>query len=184
MIEAGLSRDPHPSAALVRVSAEMSLRPGRAHELCGAARRRLALAVAAAVTGPVLWIRPSWQAEQLNCDGVRMLADPGRLIFAEPVRAEDLLWCMEEGLRSGAAPLVVAELPAPPAMTPVRRLHLAAETGGGQALGLLLTPGAGGAPGVESRWSLDPVHEPGQRRWRLERRRARTQPPKVWDWAA
>ncbi|WP_172326952.1 ImuA family protein [Mangrovicoccus sp. HB161399] len=172
---------PRPAAEL-QVSPEMSLLPGRAHEFCGAARRRLALMAAARLDGPVLWIRPSWQSEKLNTDGMREILDPGRLIFAEPVRAEDLLWCMEEALRSGAVPLAVCELPAPPAMTPVRRLHLAAETGGGQVLGLLLTPGTGGAPGVESRWSLDPVHEPGQPRWRLERRRARTRPPKVWEW--
>lgn len=186
-----LNRGAHRPVGGLEVTAQMSLLPGRAHELCGAARRRLAVMVAGKCSGPVIWIRPGWRAEGLNPEGVLSLLDPGRLIFVNPIRAEDMLWCMEEALRSGVAPLVVAELPKLPGMTPVRRLHLAAETGAeigrgrgmGPPLGLILSPGEGGAPGVESRWSLDPTHEAARFGWRLERRRARTLPPKVWELA-
>ncbi|MFW8634448.1 hypothetical protein [Cribrihabitans pelagius] len=146
----------------------VTLAQGRAHEACGPARHRFALWLAAAVQGPVLWIAPAWNSTRLNPDGMSECTTPGRFLFVQATRAEDLLWSMEEALRSGAAPLVVAELPEPPAMTPVRRLHLAAESASENAgaagraqslpLGLLLTPGGGGARGIESRWHLAPAH--------------------------
>ncbi|RMD48348.1 MAG: hypothetical protein D6832_04100 [Alphaproteobacteria bacterium] len=151
---------------------------GRVHELCGPARRTLAAIVAGALEGPVLWMRPARERDRLNPEGLAPLAGPERFIFADILRAEDALWCLEETLRSGLVPLVVAELPAPPGLTPVRRLQLAAEAGAAEEggvppLGLLLTPGDGGAPGVESRWWMAPCHRPGRDLWRLELRRAR-----------
>jgi len=87
-------------------------------------------------------------------------------------------------LRAGVVPLVVADLPGAPALTPVRRMHLAAESGsqtGTPPLGLLLTPGNGGAQGAETRWHMAPDHEGEKRQWRLERRRARALPPQAWS---
>lgn len=176
---------PRPQQVLI---APLTLARGRVHEFCGTARHRLTAMLLRESAGPVLWIHPGWQSDRLFPDGLRDLADPGRLILASARRPEDLLWAMEEGLRSGAVPLVVAELPAPPALTPVRRLHLAAEAGAGTArqaartapLGLILTPGTGGAAGVESRWGLSPCHAPGVMRWHLDRLRERAAPPTRW----
>lgn len=177
-------RETMPSGPELEVTPGMRLRLARVHEFCGMARRRLALMAAGQLSGPVVWITPGWQNEALLPDGFSEIMDPGRLILARPGRREDLLWCAEEALRSGTVPLVVAELPDPPALTPVRRLQLAAEAGSvaGQALlGLLLIPGAGGAQGAESRWALDPAHDRDGPLWRLERKRARTAPPAGWD---
>lgn len=157
---------------------------GRVHEACGPARHRFALWLVAQTRGPVVWIAPDWGADRLNPCGMMPFVDPARLIFVHPKRAEDVLWSMEEVLRSGAAALAVADLPGLPGLTPVRRMHLAAETGGKASptppLGLLLTPGMGGAQGVESRWHLSPAHKGSPGGWHLTRLRARTAPEQGW----
>lgn len=171
-------------------AAGIGLARGRVHEFRGPSRVALAVQVMGEGAGPVLWITPGWQAERLYPDGVARFADPGRLICARARRVEDILWAMEEALRSGAVPLVVAEMPAAPGLTPVRRLNLAAEAGAvagaGAPLGLLLTGGEEGAPGVESRWHMHPLPRPSallEERgeiWHLARQRARGAVPAAW----
>jgi len=181
-----LTRQSHrqPRAG-IKLLGRFELAGARAHECCGAARWRLALWIARQTQGPILWIRPSWGADRLHMAGVAPEIDPARLIFADAKRAEDVLWSLEETLRSGAVALAVAELPDPPNLTPVRRLHLAAENAAAQGqvapIGLLLTPGEGGARGVESRWRLEPRHGPGRTGWHLARLRARTAPEGHWS---
>lgn len=175
------------------LAGDLALRRGRVHEFCGPSRVMLAARIMARTQGAVVWIRPGWVAERLNAAGLQPLADPARLILVQADRDETLLWAAEEALRSGAAPLVVAELLTPPALTPIRRLHLAAEAGasaarrdGGLApLGLLLLPGTGGAQGVESRWSLAPAPSRAllwseEESFTLTRLRARLLPPASW----
>lgn len=172
---------------------ELTLRKGRVHELCGPARLTLAALVMGKTQGPVVWIRPGWLADRLNAAGLQPMANPARLIIATAARDEGLLWAMEEALRSGAAPLVVAEVLAPPGLTPIRRLHLAAEAGSQAAhrdgtpapLGLILLPGQGGAQGVESRWHMTPRPSRSllwsdEGAWTLTRLRARLAPPAAW----
>lgn len=162
----------------------LTLARGRVHEFCGPARRTLALMAARGATGPVLWIRPGWLPERLFPEGVVPFIEPGRLLFVTPRRPEDLLWCVEEALRAAATPLVVAELPEPPRLTPVRRLQLAAEAGAREGhrvpTGLLLTPGPGGAQGAESRWHIAARHGNRQSAWQLDLVRARGEPPGRW----
>ncbi|MGV6805559.1 MAG: ImuA family protein [Ruegeria sp.] len=178
-----LGRKPSRAAPGLELHDEISLQLARAHEACGPARRSFAMWLASQAQGPVLWISPAWEADQLNPDGMMSFVDPARFLFVHPTRAEDLLWCIEEALRSGAVPLVIGDLPGAPGLTPVRRMHLAAEQGGtmGQApLGLLLTPGDGGAQGIETRWHMAADHQGQARRWTLTRRRARALPPVSW----
>lgn len=188
---ARLSVPARPDQPLV---GDLRLALSRVHEFCGPARVALAAILMGRMAGPVLWVCPGWQPERLYPDGLAPFADPGRLVMARARRVEDLLWAAEEGLRSGAAPLVVADLPEPPALTPVRRLHLAAEAGTEAArhanrppvMGVLLTPAAGGAPGVESRWQMAPLPAPSRlleqgSRWHLARLRARMDPVAAWE---
>ena len=183
-----LTRQKHHPRPALRLFGALPFTLARLHEACGPARHSLASLLIGATRGPVLWITPAWGLDRLNPEGACPLTGPEngpeRLLFATPQRREDLLWCMEEALRSGATPLVVADLPGLPGLTPVRRLHLAAEEGGSRAaqppLGLILTPGEGGAPGVQSRWHMPPAHLPHADRWHLARRRDRSAPPADW----
>ncbi len=184
-----LTRAPHRDRPALQLATGISLTLARLHEACGPARRSFAIWLAGEIqreqAGPVIWIAQSHQTERLNPEATIGLAAPERFLHLSPQRPDDLLWCMEETLRSGTAPLVVADLTGPPALTPVRRLHLAAETGAAEGfcapLGLILTPEQGGASGVETRWYMAPTHSPHAQGWTLRRLRARQAPPKDWQ---
>lgn len=180
--------DNRPAPPPLVLAPGVSLARGRAHEVAGPSRKLFALLAAARLEGGVVWLHPRWWPERFSGDGLRPILDPARLVIGRGRGALDLLWCTEEALRSGAVPLVVTELPAPPALTPVRRLHLAAEAGAEKAglppICLLLTPGNGGAPGVETRWHLAPLPGwtiDGRARWRLARLRSRSEPVATWE---
>lgn len=173
-----------PDRPALTLAQDIALPFARLSEACGAARRSFAIWLARATKGPVIWISPSWEPDQLHAEGMRDFVDPGRFLFIHPKRPEDILWSLEEVLRSGAVQLVVGDLPGLPSLTAVRRMHLAAETGAAEGdhspIGLILTPGESGAQGVETRWRMEPRHDGALRRWQLTRLRARTRPPKDW----
>ncbi|TVQ55262.1 MAG: hypothetical protein EA355_10290 [Rhodobacteraceae bacterium] len=168
---------------------------GRAHEASGPARRVFAALAAGRLSGPVIWAQGPQTEGRLDPEGLLAFFDPGRLVVARCRGGVDALWTAEEALRSGAAPLVVVEPPAPPALTPVRRLNLAAEVGaekagGGGPLCLILTPEGGSAAAVETRWRVEPLpgwaSAPpsaggGPARWRLTLLRDKAGPPGVWE---
>ena len=139
---------PHPVQPL---PGGLGLIRARVHEVCGPSRTTFAALILGESQGTVIWVSPAWMIERIFPAGLESFADRGRIIFARARRPEDLLWSVEEALRSGAAPLVLADLPHPPGLTPIRRLHLAAEAGAEAArhrgrlppLGLLPTPGQG-----------------------------------------
>ena len=184
-----------PAEAVAQV---LRLKPGRMHELCGPARQVLATWIMAQHPSgaPVIWIRPYWMGERLHPHALCEWTSPEGLIIVETQREAESLGCAEEALRSGAVALVVVELATPLPLTPLRRLHLAAETGlerrcvrarDSSLLGLVLTPEDGGTAGVESRWQLTPC--PSSQRpdtapicpaWTLQRLRARMETPAGW----
>ena len=116
---------------------------------------------------------------------------PERLMLARARNVTDLLWAMEEGLRTRALAAVVgeiADLPGPAS----RRLQLAAETSGVTAFALRrfrVPSAAARAPNAAvTRWRVAPLPsvpaagEPGlgRPRWRLELWRARGAAPADW----
>jgi protein ImuA len=176
-----------PRAEVLSLAPDFDLARARAHEASGPARHLFALLVGGRMEGPILWLHPTWSRDVIYGDGAREFLDPGRIVFGKARTAREILWAAEEALRTGLMPLVVVELAEPPGLTPVRRLHLSAEEGAGRGtapLALILTPGRGGAPGVETRWHLRAapgVAVDGTPRWRLSRLRARAAPEASWE---
>ncbi len=89
----------------------------------------------------VLWIQTDFAALESGTPygpGIDLLGLPlHRLLTLRVARVLDVLWAMEEALKSRAVAVVLAELPEDAAdLTASRRLSLAARAGGG--LGLLL----------------------------------------------
>ncbi|MEO1532093.1 MAG: hypothetical protein AAFU72_07990 [Pseudomonadota bacterium] len=136
-----------------------ALAAGRVHEACGAGRLAFALALAGEGRGPVLWIADATRRDRPCPAGIARFLDPARLVLARPTGLVAALQVMEEALRSGAAPLVVAELEAAPDLTQSRRLQLASGTGGGR--GLCLVPENRLATNAaETRWRCRPLAAP------------------------
>jgi protein ImuA len=118
---------------------------GALHEIMGAAADEEDGAVAAAFAagvlarlaknagGSVLWCAAS---DDLYAPGLAAYGlAPERLILARCRSDEEILWAMEEGLRSGALAAVLGEIAVLPP-TAGRRLQLACETGGVTAFAL------------------------------------------------
>lgn len=183
-----LSRKPHPHISLAPGGPALSL--GRAHEVTGRAAKVFAAMVVRRLTGPVIWARPEHARDILPPVGLAPFFDLSRLIIVRAPCANTLLWTAEEALRSGAAPVIIAEPEEPPALTPLRRLQLAAEAGAAQVgevspLCLILSPRIGTAGAVESRWVCAPLpSEHQQPRWRFECIYAKSTPPVVWETTA
>ena len=109
--------------------------------------------------GSVVWCRrgPGLHGPKLYGPGLAAFGlDLRRLLVVRARREIDVLWAMEEGLRSGAVSAVLGEVAAAPPIA-LRRLQLAAETGG--TTGLLLRPlGASVAAGsATTRWRVASV---------------------------
>lgn len=152
---------------------EGGLASGAVHEMLGEAATVFAALIAARLKGPVLWCLDVTRREDPYGPGLQALGfDPDRLILARCRGPKEMLWTMEEGLRSTAPSLVIAEPEANVGLIESRRLQLAAESGG--TLGLILREdgeiGRLAPSAVASRWQIDPTPGGG---WRLKLRRCR-----------
>jgi len=167
------------------------LRRGAVHEIAGIAASGFAAMAAGRLNGPVLWCVDQYARGHLYGPGlVAFGLAPDRLVVACCANRTDMLWAMEEGLRTPGLAAVVGEPGGTVDLTASRRLQLAAETGG--ALGLVLVRGqsqrggarrgearrGGFAPSaLASRWRVDSApsvrpgipwtEESGRPRWRV-----------------
>jgi protein ImuA len=169
------------------------LRRGAVHEIAGIAASGFAAMAAGRMEGPVLWCVDQYARGHLYGPGlVSFGLAPNRLVVACCANRTDMLWAMEEGLRTPGLAAVVGEPGGTVDLTASRRLQLAAETGG--ALGLVLVRGpvrqqdeapqrdnaqrGGFAPSaLASRWRVDSApsmrpgipwtEESGRPRWRV-----------------
>ncbi len=139
------------------------------------------LARLAAGRGPALWClaRADLHGPGLGAFGL----DPDRLIVARARREGDVLWAMEEGLRSGRPGAVLGEARGFD-LTAGRRLQLAAAAGGVTCL-VLRPPDAIPAPGAAvTRWRVAPgASGPsgfGAPRWEVGLVRCRGGAPRRW----
>jgi len=135
---------------------------------------------------PVLWCL---QHPDLHAPGLALAGlDARRLVLLRAPNERDILWAMEEGLRSRALAAVVGEVEAL-STSSSRRLQLAAESTG--ITGFVLHRSAGNAPAsaAVTRWrvaalpSVPVAGEPGigRPRWRVELLRCRGGMPAAWD---
>ncbi|MEM7775116.1 MAG: hypothetical protein AAF732_05860 [Pseudomonadota bacterium] len=112
--------------------------------------------------------------------------DPARLLVVSARRQSDVLWALEDGLRSRALVAVIGQIDDVD-LTPARRLALAA--GETQTPCLLITHPRGSAvAATATRWRISPsataphpldIASPGAQRFAVGLERCRSQPPRL-----
>ncbi len=134
--------------------------------------------VGAGAGAPVLWCLVGADLHAPGLVGFGL--DPGRLIVVRARKEREVLWAMEEGLRSGPLAAVVGETGVLN-LTASRRLQLAAETGGTIGIAVSLERAEEFHNAATTRWRITsaPGAEPpigvglGPARWRVELLRCR-----------
>jgi len=136
------------------------------------------------VAGAVLWGTRRGELGETPLYGhglARFGLDPDRLLSVRATTDKDLLWAVEEGLRTPALAAVVAETGAVD-FTASRRLQLAAEAHGVTAF--LLRPARGNVlpAAAATRWQVAsaPSSPPDVPRWHLDLDRCRGGTPGNW----
>ncbi|MEM9148356.1 MAG: hypothetical protein AAGC57_19505 [Pseudomonadota bacterium] len=188
--DAGARTDPSALLATMGERGVHELAEARFGDMTALGGLAAAVLAAHARPGPILWItEASLRREhgRLSARGAQSMGlDPGRLLTVAAPRPRDALWCIEEGLRSGAVAAVVAAL-SEADFTATRRLTLASEAQAVPAI-LLMPHRREGATAAEARWRLEATPSapnrydpkaPGKLRWRAVLERSRRAP-----WAA
>jgi protein ImuA len=169
----------------ITILPQATLAWNRVHECKGPSKIIFALWLAQKVNGTILWISEVHSQQTLNPDGIYPYVNPAQFLFAKMRHKEDILWSIEEAMRSAACPLIVVDISSfNPGLTPIRRINLAGRKIQENVMAVLLTSDEyEGVQGVETRWHMAPIHDDInlKRKWRLERLKARMAPPKFWS---
>lgn len=133
---------------------------GAVHEVTGSAAGGFVSCLLGRLDGSMLWCVGANDRSGLYGPGLAAFGiDVSQVTVAFCRDQTDMLWAMEEGLRTPGLAAVVGEPSSSVDMAASRRLQLAAETGG--ALGLVLGRGRTGgklaANALVSRWQADAV---------------------------
>lgn len=160
------------------------------HFALALAVRRLIAAPPADRNAPVLLCYSTAQGGEMGLPYAPGLAalglDPGRLILVEAARQADVLWAIEEGLKSEGLALVIGQSDAVD-LTPARRLALAAARTSTPCL-LLTHPRSAAAAATATRWRIAPApsaphpfdpEAPGEPRFHAGLERCRGSPAAV-----
>ncbi len=188
---------PGVAGAIEVVSMGVAALDGALHAIVGGAGDGAAEGFCAALAarlidgrGPALWClaRGDLHGPGLGVFGL----DPDRLIVVRARRSRDVLWAMEEGLRSGRPGAVLGE-PRALDLTAGRRLQLAARAGGVACLVLHAGENGQEASAAVTRWRVAaaPSRPPdglpglGAPRWRVALERCRGGVPQEWllEWS-
>ena len=161
------------------------LKLGCLHEVVGTGADGFVAALAARLSGPILWCGNENTNIELHPPGlVAFGLDPDRLILVRCPNRTELLSAMEEGLRGTALSAVIGETTGAVGLTASRRLQLAAETGDGAGFLLLRSAGTPEPSAAFTRWRIDPAPTPALEtdniHWRVELERCRGGGHGVW----
>lgn len=141
------------------------------------------------ISHPALWVSQDLahgEAGRLYGPGLSALAiDPSSLVLARTRRSRDVLWAMEEGLRSGAVSAVVGEIHDAAYrldLTATRRLSLQSERSAVPAYLLVGGEGPGGPTAARTHWQISSIPAPagagllGPPAWRVDLVKNKTGP--------
>jgi protein ImuA len=192
---------PFGVAALDQALPDGGLALGALHEIVGSGADEedgaAAAGFAAGIAGRIAHGVVLWCLKHGDLYGPGLAAhglDPARIALVRASRDDDILWALEEGLRTPQIAAVIGEIGRLP-MVAGRRLQLAAERSGITAL-LLQRWRTGVEAAAErvrssaavTRWRIAPLpslpdSEPGigRPRWRVELLRCRGGEPASWD---